>query len=87
MLTNLSLRCAAFSALITFVSKNLVKVLPFEKTAPAGIGGPNIGTFLLRVTAMLKTFGQITQLRSTLKYEYWEYRYSVAQEHALTAKI
>ena len=26
----------------------------FEKSAPAGIGGPNIGTFLDLVTAMLK---------------------------------
>ena len=53
METNLSLRWAAFSALITLVNRNLVKAADLGNSAPAGMGGPNIGTFLDRVTATL----------------------------------
>ena len=53
--TNLSDRWAAFSAFITLVRINFVKDEDFVKSAPAGIGGPNIGTFLDLVTATLKT--------------------------------
>ena len=45
---------AAFSALMIFVRRNLVKAEFLEKRAEAGIGGPNIGTFFDLVTAILK---------------------------------
>ena len=62
MLTNLSLLWAAFSALMTLVRRNLVKVVPLVKSAPAGMGGPNMGTFLLRVTAILGRRGRVSLL-------------------------
>ena len=37
-----------------FVSKNSAKALDFANLPPGGIGGPNIGTDLDRVTATLK---------------------------------
>ena len=52
--TNLSDLWAAFSALIIFVRRNLVKAEFLEKRAEAGMGGPNIGTFFDLVTAILK---------------------------------
>ena len=45
---------AACSALIIFVSRNFVKAEFLEKRAEAGMGGPNIGTFLDREMAKLK---------------------------------
>ena len=54
METNLSDLWAAFSALMILVNKNLVKVEFLEKRAPAGMGGPNMGTFLERDIAILK---------------------------------
>ena len=52
--TNLSDLWAAFSALIIFVRRNLVKAEFLENRAEAGMGGPNIGTFFDLVTAILK---------------------------------
>ena len=52
--TNLSDLWAAFSALMIFVRRNLVKAEFLEKRAEAGMGGPNIGTFFDLVTAILK---------------------------------
>ena len=54
METNLSDLCAAFSALMILVSRNLVKLEFLENRAEAGMGGPNMGTFLDRDTAILK---------------------------------
>ena len=53
METNLSDLCAAFSALMILVSRNLVKLELLENKAEAGMGGPNMGTFLDRETAIL----------------------------------
>ena len=52
--TNLSDLWAAFSALMIFVRRNLVKAEFLENRAEAGMGGPNIGTFFDLVTAILK---------------------------------
>ena len=47
----ISLTC---SALMILVRRNLVKAELLEKRAVAGMGGPNIGTFLDRDTAILQ---------------------------------
>ena len=54
METNLSDLWAAFSALMILVNKNLVKLEFLENRAPAGMGGPNIGTFFDRDIAILE---------------------------------
>lgn len=46
-------RWAAFSALITFAKMKSANALPLLNVAPAGMGGPKIGTSLLRDTATL----------------------------------
>ena len=53
--TNLSERWAAFSAFTILVRRKRVKAAVLGNKAPAGMGGPNMGTFLDLVTAMLKT--------------------------------
>ena len=54
IVTNLSERCAAFSALTILARRKSAKARDLAKRPPGGSGGPNIGTDLERDTATLE---------------------------------